>query len=98
MISSEIIEQWTKETDAAFNVIEEVIKSYLEFIEVARKSVDTALKVNSEEAKDVVRQTTNILFDTTKTAWENYLKQTQLMRTVSKESKESINEEPTSTF
>lgn len=97
-MNKELQEQWIKETDAAFNVIEEVIKSYLEFIEIARKSVDTALKVNSDEAKDVVRQTTNILLDTTKTAWEDYLKQTQLMRTVSKESKESINEESSSTF
>jgi len=95
-MDKELQEKWIKEVDAAFNVIEEVIKSYLEFIEMARKSVDTALKMNSEEAKDTVRQTTDILFDTTKNTWENYLKQTQLMRKVSKESKEAINEKPTS--
>lgn len=90
MITPETVEHWKNETSAAYDVIEECLHSYLEFIKWARTAVDAATQTETPLGKELFRKNAEYLIDLTENTWTRYLEHVKELHKKSDETKADL--------
>lgn len=90
MITPEIEEHWKNEITAAYNVIEECLHSYLEFIKWTRTAVDAATQIETLWGKELFRKNAEYFIDMAETTWTRYLEHVKELHKKSDESKADL--------